>query len=390
MKVGLSVSVIQRGKSGVATYVAGLLQGLAELDWPVRMVLFGLAEDREWFSRWLGPCEWVAVPESERPAVRNVLWHQTVLPGALRQHGCDLVHIPSYRRLVAFPGVPQVATIHDCAPFRLAGKYDRWRMLYGRQVVTRLARRAARVIAVSETTAADIREFFRVEPARLRVVYNGIDHGRFRPVPRKEVAQRLPVTRDWSQPWWIYVARLEHPAKNHLRLLEAFARVCAAEPERAGRLVLAGADWHGAEEIHRAIAASPVRQRIHLAGFVPDDALPAWYSGARALVFPSLFEGFGLPPIEAMACGCPVLSSACGSLGEVVGEAGLIFDPLAPTEIADTMLQLLQSEALAEDLRQRGLARAASFHWRRCAEETVAVYREALLPRPGGPRHPAA
>lgn len=377
MRVGLSVSVIQRGRSGVATYVAGLLRGMKATGWPVEVVLIGLEGDREWFEPWMDHCRWVGVGEKFRPAVRNILWHQTCLRGVLKREGCDIVHIPSYRRLVALPGVPQVATIHDCAPFRLAGKYDPLRMFYGRNVVRPMARRCAGVIAVSEFTAGDIRRFFGISSDRLSVIWNGIDHGRFRRLPPDEVAARLPVTAGWRDPWWIYVARLEHPAKNHVRLIRAFETLCGEAVPGVGNLVLAGADWHGASEIHAAVAASPVRDRIHLTGFVPDDDLPAWYSGARALVFPSLFEGFGLPPVEAMACGCPVLSSDRGALGEVIADAARRFDPESVGSIAGAMRELLDRPALSEELREAGIARAGKFRWEHCAAATVDVYRDA-------------
>jgi glycosyltransferase involved in cell wall biosynthesis len=378
VKAALSASVIQRGKSGVATYIGGLLRGMGARGWPCEIAVFGLEGDRAWFEPWLDRCEFIPVPESARPAVKNILWHQTRLPSLLRKHGCNLLHIPSYRRIVAAPGVPQVVTIHDLAPFRLAGKYDALRMFYGRQVVKRLARRAAEIIAVSRTTADDVRTFFAVDPARLTVVYNGIDHGRFRPLDRESVPARLPVTAGWTGGWWIYVARLEHPAKNHLRLIAAYEQLCERAPGEAGHLVLAGADWHGADVIHAAIARSPVRDRIHCAGFVADDDLPAWYAGARALVFPSLFEGFGLPPIEAMACGCPVLSSDRGSLREVVGDAAHIFDPEDTTAIAGAMIGLAENPAEQDELRRLGFARAAQFRWERCADETISLYRRAL------------
>lgn len=375
MKVGLSASVIQRGRSGVATYVAGLLRGMEAEGWPAKVVIFGLEDDRAWFEPWLGACEWVPVPERYRPAVKNVLWHQTQLPSLLRRHGCDLVHIPSYRRIVARPGCPQVVTIHDLAPFRLPGKYDALRMFYGRQIVNRLARRASRVITVSRATGDDVREFFGIGDSR--VIYNGIDHERFRPLPPDEVRRRLPVTADWTGGWWIYVARLEHPAKNHLRLLAAFEQLRREDPASAGRLVLAGADWHGAEVIHQAIAHSPARDFIHCAGFVSEDDLPAWYSGARGLVFPSLFEGFGLPPIEAMACGCPVVTSGRGSLAEVVASAAVVFDPEDAGAIAAAMREVAVAPERQAALREAGLARAGEFRWDRCARETLDTYRLA-------------
>lgn len=377
MKIGLSASVIQRGKSGVATYVAGLLRGMASLDWPVHFAVFGLEGDRTWFEPWLGACEWVPVPEACRWAPRDIAWHQSRLPRLLRTHGCDAVHIPSYRRILAAPGIPQIATIHDLAPFRLSGKYDALRMFYGRHVVKRLARGADEIIAVSRATAGDVREFFRVPTGRITVVYNGIDHDRFQPMEPAAARARLPAAATWHEDWWIYVARLEHPAKNHLRLLEAFEAFCREVPDSRRRLVLAGADWHGSDIIHRAIAASPVRDRIHCAGFVSDTDLPAWYAGAAALVFPSLFEGFGLPPIEAMACGCPVLCSDRGSLPEVVGGAARMFDPTDTAAIARALVDFHRNPTEGRRLRDLGLARAAEFRWDRCAAETISLYRRA-------------
>ncbi len=154
-------------------------------------------------------------------------------------------------------------------------------------------------------------------------------------------------------PYFIYLARLEHPGKNHVRLIEAFESFCAQHPSSPHELLLGGADWHGAEVIHERIAASPCRGRIRALGFVGNDDLPLWYAGAAAMVYPSLFEGFGLPPIEAMASGCPVISSVCGSLGEVVGDAARVVDPLSPADMAEALAELAHDRR-----RRRGLAGA--------------------------------
>jgi glycosyltransferase involved in cell wall biosynthesis len=366
LHVALSTSVGQRGRSGVATYLSGLIEGLlAEPGRGLRLTLFGLAADRPLYERWLDRCSWEEVDEFWRPAVRDIFWHQFIFPGRLRRLGCDLVHIPSYRRVLARPPCAQVLTIHDCASFQLRGKYDFARNLYTRRLVVPLARRASAVITVSGATADDVTRFYGIARSDLNVVWNGIDHARFRP----QAAGDRPAA--W--PYFLYLARLEHPAKNHVRLIEAFEQVAATGAAAEHRLVLAGADWHGADVIHRRIAASPLRERILTPGFLPLPDLPRWYAGATAMVYPSLFEGFGLPPVEAMACNCPVVCSARGSLGEVVGEAARLVDPENTADIAAALREMLD-EGTRKQWQERGLRRAALFSWLECAQATAAVY----------------
>lgn len=376
MRVALSLSVAQRGRSGVATYLFGLLDGLAAIDAPVKVILIGFEDDRPLFERWLDRCEWVPVAERWRPAVRNILWHQTALRGVLRRVRADVLHVPSYRRIVWRPPVPQAVTIHDCAAFAVRGKYDWARMAYGRHVVTRLARGATEIMTVSHATAADVERYFGVPRSRLQVIWNGIDHGRFAPPDPMAVRDFLAGKARQSAPYFLYLARLEHPAKNHVRLIEAFEQFCAAHPQRQDALLFGGADWHGAEVIHARIAASPRRDRIRSLGFVDLADLPLWYAGATAMVYPSLFEGFGLPPAEAMACGCPVICSDRGSLGEVVGEAARIIDP----EDVPAMAAAL-GELTGQDTRTawaaRGRERARLFDWRETARRVTGVYQAA-------------
>ena len=371
LRVGLSTSVGQRGRSGVATYLFGLVDGLVRSAPDIRPVLFGLAGDRPLFAPWLDRCDWEEVSEFWRPAVRDIFWHQTVLPGRLARARCALVHIPSYRRVLARNATPQVLTIHDCASFRVTGKYDAARLFYTRRVVVPLARRVRELITVSGATAADVVQFYGRRRETIDVVWNGIDHARFRPAAVAEAP-----ALGW--PYFLYVARLEHPAKNHVRLIEAFEQVVAQQPALPHRLVLAGADWHGAAAIHARIAASPVRERIVTPGFVKTEALAGWYAGAEAMLYPSLFEGFGLPPIEAMACGCPVACSGRGSLEEVVGDAARLVNPDDPRDIAASMCEMLHPET-KERWRARGLRRAALFDWLEVGRQTAAIYRRAAL-----------
>jgi glycosyltransferase involved in cell wall biosynthesis len=376
MKIALSTSVIQRGKTGVAQYVFALVRSLLQHADEHDFHLLVLEEDLPLFEFARGRMTLVPVSEKWRPAVRNIFWHQFLLPRWLRQHDIDVLHVPSYRRMPFYAPCATVATIHDLAPFHVKGKYDLARMLYGRLMVKWLARRQDQILAVSTHTAQDIQRFFHIPLERQRVILNGLDHARFHPAPAKPQP-------GLEQPYFLYISRLEHPAKNHVRLIEAFNRFKAATGS-PWLLALGGSDWHGAEHIHAAAAASPYAADIRFLGFVPDDALPDLYRSAGAFVYPSLFEGFGLPPVEAMACGCPVISSAAGALAEVIGTAARVIDPENIDSIQHALQALATSAPTRRRLIQLGLENARRFNWDTCAARVLQAFRSTLPSPPVG------
>jgi glycosyltransferase involved in cell wall biosynthesis len=269
-----------------------------------------------------------------------------------------------------------VSTIHDLAPFHLPGKYDRARMFYGRVVARQLAQRQDEIVTVSRRTARDVERLFRVPASRLTVIPNGVDHGQFRPGSQALAREAVCVPRGLTGPFFLYVARLEHPAKNHARLIAAFNGFKAATGSPC-RLVLAGGDWHGARTIHDLVRTSPFAREIEILGFVPPTDLPDWYRAAEAFVFPSLYEGFGLPPVEAMACGCPVLSSASGALVETVGGAAGLLEPLDIDQIQAQLTRIAGDREWRGELCAAGLARAREFDWGTAAAATLGVYARA-------------
>src|SRR5579859_713930 len=249
MRVGISTSVIQRGKTGVAQYVFALLRALLAHQAQHRFVLFVLEEDIPLFEFARGAAEFVAVGEEHRPPVRNIVWHQGQLPSLARQCGLDVLHVPSYRRLLWPKPCRLVGTIHDLAPFRVANKYDWKRMFYGRVIARRLAHRQAAIIAISQNTANDIIRFFGLPAQRIHLIHNGIDHQRFSPGLPQEARARVAQQYQLERPFFLYVARLEHPGKNHVALISAFEEFKAAT-HSDWQLVFGGSDWHGAEAIH--------------------------------------------------------------------------------------------------------------------------------------------
>jgi glycosyltransferase involved in cell wall biosynthesis len=376
MKVLLSAGMIQGGRSGVARYVIALSEALVREQPAVDLHVAGLDSDRGHFP-WIRDEKWISIPASMGGGATNLIWHQWSLNRVVRKWKIDLVHIPSYRRMLFRCCVPQVATIHDCAPFILREKYDFARGFFGRVIVPMIARRVQKIIAVSETTGRDVVRWMRVPEAGVSVVPNGIDHQMFRP-PTGETVADFRLRKNLKLPFFLYVARLEHPAKNHVRLINAFNRV-AESGAFSGELILPGAPWHGSEIVEQAVAASPFRDRIRLEGFVGNDDLPLWYAAAEALVFPSLMEGFGLPLLEAQACGTRIACSDSTSLPEVAGPAGILFDGLDESSIAAAMTRLASMESGERKQREAdGITWAGKFTWTAHASEAARIYREVL------------
>lgn len=375
MKVGLTATMIQGGRSGVAQYVFSLVRELIRAG-QVDLNVFVLEDELPLLDFAKDGCHLIPVPRAAAPPVKNILWHQLSLPKLAADLKLDVLHVPSYRRLVRSAPCPTVGTIHDLAPFHVKGKYDIARMFYGRVVVKSLARAQKEIIAVSHCTARDIENFFGIPQSRLHVIHNGIDHDRFFPgdidAARAWITEKHAITA----PYFLYVSRLEHPGKNHVRLIEAFVAFKNATGS-PWQLALGGGDWHGCEAIKSSAAASPFANDIRFLGFVPDADLPNLYRAARGMVYPSLFEGFGLPPVEAMACGTPVISSTRGALEEVVADAALIVDPENIPDITRALTDLSTDAVLAESLSSKGLANAARFHWSHTAAEVTEIYRKA-------------
>ena len=373
MRIGISTSVIQRGKTGVAQYLFALLRAFLPYANENEFILFVLEADLPLFDFAKNKMQLVPVPESFRPPVKNILWHQRALPQLARALDLDVLHVPSYRRMLWPRPCPLVATIHDLAPFRVPKKYSASRMFYGRVVARQLAQRQDAIIAISQNTAQDIRQFFDVADEKLHVIHNGLEHDRFFPGSREQAQAEMAQRHQLHKPFFLYVARLEHPGKNHVRLISAFDQFKSAT-ESDWQLVFGGSDWHGAEAIHAAARQSPFASEIRFLGFVSDQDLPNLYRAADAFVYPSLYEGFGMPPIEAMACGCPVICSTSGSLGEVVGNAAAIVDPQDINSIANQLILLATDKNRRDRLREAGFSRAKQFDWNHTALQTLTIY----------------
>jgi glycosyltransferase involved in cell wall biosynthesis len=290
-------------------------------------------------------------------------------PALARQEGAALAHVHYF--LPPRLPCPAVVTVHDVSYARAPELFSRRDRALFRFVRPSLGR-AARVIAVSEFTRTDACDLYGLDPERVVTVANGVSP-RYRPVPdaRDRGRERFGI----DAPYVLCVGALQ-PRKNVPLLVEAFARIGAVAQGHS--LVLAGGDRGGRPAVLDAVHRARLAGRVHLLGHVDEHDLPALYSGARALAFPSLYEGFGLPALEAMACGTPVVASNTTGLAEAVGDAALTIDPLSAHDLSQALERVLGDEGLRDTLTTAGRARAAEFTWARSARATADVYRAVL------------
>jgi glycosyltransferase involved in cell wall biosynthesis len=368
MRIGFSTFVMQGGKSGVGMYIRNLLRFLQEEDADNRYDILAAEHEAELVPLTNPNFSCIRYPAALARPIRNLAWHNLGLP----QHKYDLLHIPSYRRVPLLKRTKVVATVHDMAAFSVDGKYDPARMFFNRKIVPSMIRRADHVIAVSHSTREDIIRWTGYPEERISVIYSGIDHGLFRPLARDEARRELQQLHDLNHPFFVYASRLEHPGKNHIRLIEAFERF-KLEYDSDHQLVFAGADWIGAKTIRTRAAGSPVHKDILFTGFVPAYSLSLLYGGCDLMIYPSLFEGFGFPIIEALACGAPVICSDTSSMKEIAGTLLPTFDP-TDTEALFHALESAVSKGWSAADRARGMEFARTFDWRNTARRTMEIY----------------
>jgi glycosyltransferase involved in cell wall biosynthesis len=353
---------------GIGTYVRNLIHWLARLDHDHEYLLLCRPED-EPGVRALGP-RFVPVEERSGNYSARELWS---VPLALVRRRVDLFHAPHY---VVSPltTVPFVVTIHDCIHLRFPQYLPhRPAHAYARTIMRRSARQAKRVLTVSEASRQDILHYLKVAPDKVEVIFNALDE-RLATDPSPEELQRVRERFQIDAPFILYAGNIK-PHKNLDRLIEAFSILRRRGVEDA-KLFIIGDEASKYPALRRLVHRFQLHHHVRFFGFVPDAVLAALYRLASVFVFPSLYEGFGLPPLEAMAAGTPVVTSNTSSLPEVVGDAALLIDPMDAGAIADAVARILGDGTLRADLVRRGHARVQAFSWERSVSRVQAVYDE--------------
>lgn len=372
MRIGIDATALPAELYGAGNYIVQLAHALPRVDSSNAYIFFVKSSQSALFD----PTCAEVVPILVGSRISRIAWEQMQLPALARQHRLDVLHSPHYTMPLTKP-CPSVVTLHDMT-FSLYPELHLWyKRLFFNSMIPLAVRRADALIAVSASTRADTIRLLHAAPEKIFSIPYGIDPA-FHPIAAAATLSGTRAKYHLPEKFVLYVGNLE-PRKNLPALVRAFASIAASH--RDTKLVLAGSRGWKDAPVFAAVNKLGLTDVVLFPGFIPQADLPAVYSLARAFVYPSLYEGFGLPVLEAMACGLPVITSNLSSLPEIVEDAGILIDPRSERELADALRQILTDGALHERLASRGLKRAAKFSWERTARETLAVYQRAAQAR---------
>lgn len=378
MHIGLNAHLLSLSRShraaGINSYIHHLLRCLPDVSNQHRYTIF--LGDKGAMRAFPEMKAKMTSLHTVNPIVR-IFWEQTVQPVQLLRENIDLLHSLAFVQPVLMP-CAGIITIYDLSFILFPDRFHPLRRLYLRWGTEYSARKAQRIIAISASTKRDVVKYLGVAKRKVDVVPCGVDED-FQPLENQEVLDDFRKERRLPEQIILFVGTIE-PRKNLTVLLRGYALL--RKKVQLPPLVIAGPKgWHH-QEVFSAAEELGLQEDVVFAGYIPQDELPLWYNVADLFVYPSLYEGFGLPPLEAMACGTPVIISNSSSLPEVVGGAGILVNPDSAEEMAEAMQRLLADNSLRAEMRQRGLKRARQFSWQKAAQDTVKVYEQAMTDSP--------
>ena len=375
LRVGIDATALPPQPVGAGNYMIQLIRALvgieSDFDYvvfahPTGQTLIDIPEQKGF--------HWVIVPD-HKPAVRLV-WEQTGFPRLIRQEKIDLLHSLHYTRPFRLP-CASVVTFHDMTFFLFPELHTVFKRLFFPAAIRYSAHAANAIIAISESTRQDAIRLLDINPTRIHTIPLGVTD-EFRSYPASPQLSLIRQKYKLPDHFILYVGMLE-PRKNIPMLLRAYRRVLDRGPAPA--LVLAGRMGWGVDAIHQIISQLALTEQIHFTGYVTPQDLPFVYNLADLFVYPSLYEGFGLPPLEALACGTPVITSAISSMPANMGDAAILVPPSDETALSTAIWEVLNNAELHQALAVKGPLQAAKYKWKTTASQTLAIYQQILQNR---------
>ncbi|MGD0590390.1 MAG: glycosyltransferase family 1 protein [Bacteroidota bacterium] len=367
MRIGLNAQILTDGRTGVTRFAKNVIQLLPEIGVEHEFIIFGNPHDvvAQQINVTLVP-----TPALINSSAKRIIWEQTMLPYLINNLNIDLMYYPDHTSPVYRLKSIVIITVHDVSTFAVPETVGIARRLYKQAVIKRSVQLCDAILTGSEATKEEIIKYLPLSAHKTNVVLYGLEES-IAPVKDDFILSSIKAKYQLTTPYILHVGTIE-ARKNIIRIVRAFARGRKSHQWKQ-RLVLVGAPGYGFDDIERTIAEENVKDLVTITGYVDDNDLPGIYSLADVLIYPSLYEGFGFPPLEAMKCGCPVVASYATSLPEVIGDAGILVNPYNENEIFDALHRVITDNKLHNELAQKGKDRIRQFTWKKTVEGILHV-----------------
>ncbi|MGB6420537.1 MAG: glycosyltransferase family 1 protein [Anaerolineales bacterium] len=377
MLIGIDATALPPQPGGAGSYIIHLIRALASLSSECQFTIFAHHSGRDLIdSPPSSRMNWVLVPD-KNPA-RRLVWEQVTFPRLVRQSRVGLLHSLHYTRPLSL-SCASVVTFHDMTFFLYPHLHTRSKRIFFPTAIRLSARLADALIAVSENTKKDAVRLLGVPGDKITAIPHGVGE-EFHPITDAALLEGIRRKYKLPQDFILNVGIVE-PRKNLALLLKSYQRL-HSQGISLPLVIVGGLGWMY-EDVFRQAESLGIKEQVYFTGYVPDHDLPIIYNLARIFVYPSIYEGFGLPPLEAMACGTPVITTAVSSMPEHVGDAGILIPPQDEKALTNALQKLINDSTLQEKLSSKGLERASQFTWKRTAQETIKVYNRVLTARQG-------
>jgi glycosyltransferase involved in cell wall biosynthesis len=372
MRIGIDATALPSQPVGAGNYIIQLIRSLVNLESGDKFVIFAQESGHSLIN--ISDSEnvdWVIF--ADRKPGSRLLWEQIIFPKHIQESGIELLHSLHYTQPLRLP-CSSVVTLHDMTFFLYPRLHTLARRWFFPLMIRTSAKRADALIAISESTRQDAIQILGIPPKKITTTQLGVDSS-FQPIKDNESRRNVAEKYDLPEKFILYVGLVE-PRKNLPLLINAYQRLAARGTDY--QLVIVGRFGWMYEDVTRQIKQLNLGDKVHLTGYVPQEDLPLVYNLASLFVYPTRYEGFGLPALEAMACGTPVITTNVSSLPEIVAEAGLLIPPDDVQALYEAMESVLDDRKLGHDLSRKGTVRSAKFTWQRTAQQTLQIYRQVL------------
>ena len=367
MRIAINTLGPSKIKAGIGNYVVNLVKELSKIDNKNEYTIFANKDNAEYFTTNNPNFKTITLPNYTRTRFIRILWEQCRLPKLLKQMNIDILHSPGFIAPLKMTA-KSIVTIHDMTFFSHPQYHTRFKQYYFKKMIPLTVKKANIIIADSENTKKDIHKYLNTEKSKIITIHLGASED-FKKIDRNKAKKFISKKYSIKNKFILFVGMIE-PRKNLQRLVDAFIQI--KNPEL--KIVIVGKKGWQMEEFFKMIKDSKLEDTIIFPGYVPDEDLVKFYNAAEIFVYPSIYEGFGIPVLEALACGCPVITSNTSSMPEITGPAAKLIDPNDTDDIKKTIQKLLRNEQLRQTLGEEGIIQAKKFSWQKTAQKTLEAY----------------